>query len=209
MELAARPITIHRIAVRSYAYPELTLEIDCGSGTYVRSLGRDVAAVVGHVGGHVGAGSDADRRFLHRRRGRPGPCLTPDNWLSHVQPPLRAVEYLPRVQLSATDADRIRNGLTIEQSGGPGMMDGLEGAAEVAAISPDGQLIGLLTPHCRQRVAHPTKLANRPVARLDKCPGSPKLGGMVVRPRFCGASRFGPALCATSQAVVQQEVTRE
>ena len=42
-ELAARPVEIHRIEVRAYEYPELVLDVECGSGTYIRSLGRDLA----------------------------------------------------------------------------------------------------------------------------------------------------------------------
>jgi tRNA pseudouridine55 synthase len=145
VELAARPITIYRIAVRSYEYPELSLEIDCGSGTYVRSLGRDLAASLGTSAVMSGLVRTRIGGFCIEDAIDPG-VLTLDNWLCHVQPPLRAVEYLPRMQLSAADTERIRNGLTIERTGGEDAVDGLEGAAEVAAIGPDGQLIGLLTP---------------------------------------------------------------
>ncbi len=47
VKLQARPVSIHRIAVRSYEYPRLVLEVDCGSGTYIRSLGRDLAESLG------------------------------------------------------------------------------------------------------------------------------------------------------------------
>ncbi|HEX2475883.1 MAG TPA: tRNA pseudouridine(55) synthase TruB, partial [Lacipirellulaceae bacterium] len=46
-ELAARAVTIHSIRVERYDYPELMLTIECGSGTYVRALGRDIAAALG------------------------------------------------------------------------------------------------------------------------------------------------------------------
>src|SRR5262249_44412103 len=47
VSLAARPVVIHRLAIGRYAYPELEVEIECGSGTYVRALGRDIAASLG------------------------------------------------------------------------------------------------------------------------------------------------------------------
>jgi tRNA pseudouridine55 synthase len=47
VELAPRPVQIHAIEVTDYAYPHLALRIECGSGTYVRSLGRDLAEAVG------------------------------------------------------------------------------------------------------------------------------------------------------------------
>ena len=39
--LQPRPVELYRIEVKSYRYPELILEVECGGGTYVRSLGRD------------------------------------------------------------------------------------------------------------------------------------------------------------------------
>jgi tRNA pseudouridine55 synthase len=47
VELAPRPVEVHRIEIIRYEYPELCLDIECGSGTYVRSLGRDLAEAVG------------------------------------------------------------------------------------------------------------------------------------------------------------------
>ncbi len=43
VELAPRPVTIHSLELVRYEYPELVLDIHCGSGTYVRALGRDLA----------------------------------------------------------------------------------------------------------------------------------------------------------------------
>jgi tRNA pseudouridine55 synthase len=41
-EIASRPIDVHRIDVLRFDYPELVLEITCGTGTYIRSIGRDL-----------------------------------------------------------------------------------------------------------------------------------------------------------------------
>jgi tRNA pseudouridine55 synthase len=43
VELPARPVTIHSLQLVRYEYPALVLDIHCGSGTYVRALGRDLA----------------------------------------------------------------------------------------------------------------------------------------------------------------------
>ena len=50
--------------------------------------------------------------------------LNRDDWLRWLLPPLRAVECLRRVQLSADEAERIRNGLAILCKG---KADGREG----------------------------------------------------------------------------------
>jgi tRNA pseudouridine55 synthase len=47
MTLTARPVDIHGLRIMDYVYPRLKLEIDCGSGTYIRSLGRDLASELG------------------------------------------------------------------------------------------------------------------------------------------------------------------
>ncbi len=47
VELAARPVTIHRLQITHYDYPEMRLAIECSAGTYVRTLGRDLAQRAG------------------------------------------------------------------------------------------------------------------------------------------------------------------
>lgn len=50
-ELPARPVTVHAIELRRYAFPIVEVEIHCGKGTYVRSIARDLGVVLG-TGGH-------------------------------------------------------------------------------------------------------------------------------------------------------------
>jgi tRNA pseudouridine55 synthase len=47
VELTSRTVEVSRIEITRFAYPELELEIDCGSGTYVRSIGRDLGHALG------------------------------------------------------------------------------------------------------------------------------------------------------------------
>jgi tRNA pseudouridine55 synthase len=50
VQLAARPVEIHAIAIDAYAWPLLTLTIDCGKGTYIRSIARDLGDTLGTGG---------------------------------------------------------------------------------------------------------------------------------------------------------------
>ncbi|UDY22568.1 tRNA pseudouridine(55) synthase TruB [Nocardioides sp. Kera G14] len=64
VELKARPVTIHELAVHdvrassSSGGPDETIDVDisvrCSSGTYIRAIARDVGALLG-VGGHLTA----------------------------------------------------------------------------------------------------------------------------------------------------------
>jgi tRNA pseudouridine55 synthase len=46
VELTPRTVEVFRLEITRFAYPELELDIDCGSGTYVRSIGRDLGQVL-------------------------------------------------------------------------------------------------------------------------------------------------------------------
>ncbi len=47
VQLTPRPIHIYEASVVTYDYPSLRLKVQCGSGTYVRSLGRDIGEQLG------------------------------------------------------------------------------------------------------------------------------------------------------------------
>jgi tRNA pseudouridine55 synthase len=50
VDAAPRPITIHQLDLVGWTPTELTLEVVCSKGTYVRALARDIAAALGTVG---------------------------------------------------------------------------------------------------------------------------------------------------------------
>ena len=54
VELAPRTVHLYSIELLSYAWPLASLRIDCGRGTYVRALARDLGAALG-VGGYLTA----------------------------------------------------------------------------------------------------------------------------------------------------------
>jgi tRNA pseudouridine55 synthase len=47
VKLEPRDIVIHRIELTNFDYPTLKLVIECGTGTYIRSLGQDIARRLG------------------------------------------------------------------------------------------------------------------------------------------------------------------
>lgn len=53
-EIRSHRIIIHNITILSYAYPSLSIRVKCGSGTYIRSLARDIGERLS-VGGYVTA----------------------------------------------------------------------------------------------------------------------------------------------------------
>lgn len=117
VEMKPRPVTIHEIRLVSRPDPDhAELEILCSKGTYVRSLARDLALVLGSVG-HVSA----------LRRTRHGPfreasAIPLDKLLAlghiapapglgaHLLPLETALDDIPAQAISAEDAARLRKG---------------------------------------------------------------------------------------------------
>jgi tRNA pseudouridine55 synthase len=52
VELQARTVQVYKIELLDYAWPLLRLRIDCGRGTYIRSIARDLGEALG-VGGYL------------------------------------------------------------------------------------------------------------------------------------------------------------
>ena len=112
VELAPRPVQIHRLELTEFKLPEFTLEIECGSGTYVRSLGRD-------MGERLGCGATMNiltrssiGEFTLDNATTPD-RLNPENIKSLIQPPITAVSHLPSFQINEQQKQRVYDGRPI------------------------------------------------------------------------------------------------
>ena len=139
VELEPRSVTVYSLTVEDYDYPRLMLRIECGAGTYVRSLGRDLAESLGTGAVMSALVRTAIGGFRIEDAVVPQ-LLTRDNVSQYLRPPSVAVERLPRVVLSAEEATRIRQGQTVEKAAAAG------DAEELAALDADGRLVAIVTP---------------------------------------------------------------
>jgi tRNA pseudouridine55 synthase len=138
VELAARPVTIHRIEVLGYAWPRLELEIECGGGTYIRSIARDVGEALG-CGGLV--------EVLVRTRIGPFALadaldplvLSAASLPALLKPALEAVPGLPRLVLSAEEVAAVAQGRSLAL----GRQINPPSTGEVALIDPEGTLVAI------------------------------------------------------------------
>ena len=143
VDLAARPVDVYRLEVVAYDYPELTLEVECGSGTYIRSLGRDLARSLGTGAvmsrlvrtaiGDFSLSKAVDPTSLERR-----------SLDDHLLPPLRAVATLPRIALSDDQLTEIRHGRTIRYYRKE-LQSTVEPGTEIVAVDSQGRLAAILT----------------------------------------------------------------
>jgi tRNA pseudouridine55 synthase len=139
VDLQPRSVEIHRLEIASYAYPELKLRVQCGSGTYIRSLGRDLAAALGTAAVMSALERTAIGSFRLQDAIDPA-ALTRENWPLYLLPPLRAVEFLPQVCVAGSEIQSIRAGQAIAREALP------PGASQWAALDAAGRLVAILVP---------------------------------------------------------------
>jgi tRNA pseudouridine55 synthase len=136
VEIKSRPVEIYELTILSYEYPKLELAIRCGSGTYVRSLGRDLAISLG-----TGAVMSA---LLRTRIGqfKVGEGISPidltlEQLNDHVQLPALAVSHLPKRELSDVEVAELRYGRPID----------ITIESDTAAFDAQENLLAILQPH--------------------------------------------------------------
>jgi tRNA pseudouridine55 synthase len=143
VELSPRRVTILQLTIRRYEYPELELDIECGSGTYVRSLGRDLATAVGTSA----VMSALDRMAIGKFRIEESLALddiTADAIGERLQPALAAVADLPRIAITEAERIELHHGRPIRLSPFVGKPKQTDIRNEWAAVSSDGRLLAIL-----------------------------------------------------------------
>jgi tRNA pseudouridine55 synthase len=136
VELAARRITISAIDVRAVRRDGPTIDVDvvvdCSSGTYIRAIARDLGLDLG-VGGHLTA----------LRRERVGPFgiadagSLDDALVERMLSPAAVARALfPVRELDPAEAVALAQGKRVPAGAVPD-------AGPIAAIAPDGRLVGL------------------------------------------------------------------
>lgn len=149
VDIPARPVTVSRFDVNaSRTEPrKFDVTVECSSGTYIRSLARDLGDSLG-VGGHLTA----------LRRTAVGPFLLADaSPIDNLQLSLTLDEALvrcyPRLDVTEEEAAKLAMGQWLEPRG-------LKGTH--AAVGPDGRSVALIKEQGKRLatvfVAHPSTL---------------------------------------------------
>jgi tRNA pseudouridine55 synthase len=140
-EIAPREVEIHSLNLVDWSFPHVTLDVVCGSGTYIRALGRDLGETLGCgaymtalVRTAVGEFSIADALELD--------ALAESDLSDHLIPAGRAVRHLPSALCDPRDHRDILNGkpfLPLEQ-------EPLGAEPLVAVYGPPDELVCLAEP---------------------------------------------------------------
>ncbi len=137
-----RPVTIHELEVLAWEPPELTLDVLCSPGTYIRSLAHDLGEAL-ECGAHL--------RSLVRTA--TGPFRLEESYTLEdlaalaeegrledaLLPPKAALYALPAVQLTDNEVQAVRYGQAIA-------LDVPEGAEVLQARDQDDRLVAVMVP---------------------------------------------------------------
>jgi len=140
VERAPRPVTIYSLDLLAFNPPEVTIDVRCSAGTYIRSLAHDLGRQLG-CGAHlsalrrtaVGDFTLAQAVSLEAFEA----AIEDGSWTAWLRPIDTALAGIPAITLSEEDSARARHGLALAVRGE------LE-AHLVRAYDLSGQIIGLM-----------------------------------------------------------------
>ena len=144
-DMPTRDVDVYSLDVRRCDFSEMEMELDvvCGSGTYIRTLGIDLARAVGSVAVMTALRRYAIGPFLNERS-ISIERLREDDLESMLESPAMAVQDLPRLVVDAQASLRLGHGLGID--GEPSDPEGnritseWQDGDEVAAMNEQDQL---------------------------------------------------------------------
>jgi tRNA pseudouridine55 synthase len=163
VEPRPRRVVVHHLELLDFRPPLLTIELECGKGTYVRSLAHDLGQRLG-CGAHlatlvrlrVGPFTLEDACTLPRLE----QAFDDGRWQELLLPPDAALAQWPRIDLAEEEATAVRYGQTLAAAADVVLSPPQEPAdgALARAYGPEGGLLAILRYGSDAGVWHPTKV---------------------------------------------------
>ena len=156
-EMKARPARIASVDLLRFEPPDAEIVVECGRGTYIRSLAHDLGEKLG-CGGHLAA--------LERTRVGPfkvescaaeeqlAAAFEAGTWPELVQPIDCGLVALPAITLDIEDEKDLRHGQAVDIGENEHAADGIE----ARAYAEDGSLIGIVRYEAATAMWRPRKV---------------------------------------------------
>jgi tRNA pseudouridine55 synthase len=148
VRLPPRPVDVYALRLVDWTPPDIALEVECGAGTYVRALARDLGEALG-CGAHLTA----------LRRTRSGQftveqavnlemlqaAAAADDIARHLHPLDAALAHLPAVYLDAETAYRLALGQSVPDPTCGEEVIAPSAPRQARAYAPGGQFVALVS----------------------------------------------------------------
>ncbi len=159
-----RPVEIHEIVLLDYAWPRAEIRVECGSGTYIRSIARDLGAALG-CGGYIATLRRTRIGVFDLDAALDPRGLAIDGLLAALRPTVDGLGAMPRVPLDHVQVALVRQGRALDPHRLP-LGDANPG--ELALIETGGALVAIADWPDRDQSVLPRKVlaaAESPASR--------------------------------------------
>lgn len=157
LKLEPRTVHIETLEIIDWKLPHFSLEIECGSGTYIRSLGRDLGEAIG-CGAYM---TDLVRTSIGEfdlGNAIDLDDLSPEFLQQRLIPPGEAVRHLPRGVCRDTEKANILNGKRFEPVSGIDSNSSTEDISLVAVYDESNTLVCLAEPDSGSNLLQPRQV---------------------------------------------------
>jgi tRNA pseudouridine55 synthase len=141
VELAPRIIDVYSLELLEWAPPEVVIDVNCSSGTYVRSLANDLGARLGCGATLTGLRRTKNGRFTLRDAvplRKLNEAFISGSWYQYLIPAAEALSSdWPGIELTQEEMESIRHGHRIPAKPDSGL--------KACGISEQGELVALMT----------------------------------------------------------------
>jgi len=155
-ELKARTVSVYRIELLQFDSQELEIEVECGRGTYIRSLAHDLGQALGcgaHLSGltrtRIGPFAIEDALTMNELEAR----IVDGTWADQLANPDAALLSLPSMTVSPEEEGRLRHGQAIAANLEPGAI-----GCEARAYSDSGSFVGIVVHDASDGTWRPRKI---------------------------------------------------
>lgn len=154
VEMPVRQVRIDRLELVSYREGKLVLRVDCGGGTYIRALARDIGEALG-CGGYCSALTRTKVGAFTLEDAVALPELSPESLSHRLLSPHLALAGWPTVTLDAQQVAEFRLGRGVRLAQPPAA---LADPNRVSAIDESGRLIALCRWDALAKKLRPAKV---------------------------------------------------
>jgi tRNA pseudouridine55 synthase len=168
-EMKPRPARIYRINLLTFDPPHAEIEVECGRGTYIRSLANDIGQRLG-CGAHLAALERSRVGPFTVERALPMDDIVPGfadgTWREFVEPMDCGLINLPALTVPIDDENDLRHGQAVDlDTDTTARLPECPDRLEARGYAEDGSLIGILLFDAASGMWRPRKIFAREVAR--------------------------------------------
>jgi tRNA pseudouridine55 synthase len=152
----ARTVTIYDLQWLSWQPPDLSLEVTCSAGTYIRALARDIGEAVGSGAHLADLVRTANGEWLLEQAVALAQLESGTGWQKYLYPSDQLVAHLPQIMLEETQAKAVEQGRSLKLNvAGAGLSEG----GLLRAYTPTGEFLAILKlVQAHENLWHPQKV---------------------------------------------------